>query len=582
VTYPTKEMSSEPTESQIIVAIEEFFKDTGTWSLIKFLQYRKEVDDFTYSKRREHRLYKSALKALSGDQAEICLLNFEVGEGELRLPSDAFVPSVEEKFSETVKNFWILIDKERFKHEIENIKLDYTKRVLSDTNNETHQIRTIVTDNAIKTLKHALEGDESNKERKKSVSVKEERAHCPDTSSTIPPSQPPELTNSGYTTPLPRSPTSNDSLIDPPMLVDRINNPFLDEDEVDDILVIDDVDDLCFMNGNPADDYKIEGTNVSYLFRKYQNNSRNIAKTEGLFVESNVHEILSLSSIFLLIPDSHSRNMIDIFGSPLLDEIHQQIMPTPQIALDSECEAKFRDAIRRVTKESLSHATDWLMAELTNNKPLKDNMGFVILDCIRSLPLTRIKNDPSEMTLVTNYLDHIMRGMLHDPNRHIVEWPNTGFDESKARKSEGRSKQPDFVVSVIHQLQTCGVIFVGEVSPPSEKNNVYKNCKDIIRVGIFMKDCLDSSIERGADLKVLGFQCVDYRMDFYMMDLFQGMYMVHIGQVCIPSSIKEMNLFVNEIETLLRVREIFCKSFGTLYSKLCNPSPPSPKELSNM
>ena len=76
--YSTEEMSSEPTESQITVVIEGFFKTTVTWSLIMFLQYRKEVDDFTYSKRQEHRLYRSALKALSGDQAETSLLNFEV------------------------------------------------------------------------------------------------------------------------------------------------------------------------------------------------------------------------------------------------------------------------------------------------------------------------------------------------------------------------------------------------------------------------------------------------------------------------------------------------------------------------
>ncbi|CAI2195340.1 9834_t:CDS:2, partial [Funneliformis geosporum] len=214
------------------------------------------------------------------------------------------------------------------------------------------------------------------------------------------PKIPDQYYKDGYTTLSPRSPALNNSLAEPPMLVDSINNPFLEKDEVDDdILIIDDIDDLCFMDGNPADGYKIEETNVSHLFRKYQNNSINIAKTEGLFIESNVHEILSLSSIFLLIPDSHSRKMIDIFGSPLLDEIHQQIIPTQQTALDSECEAKFRDAIKRVTKESFSHATDWLMTELSNNKPLKDNMGFVILDCIRSLPFTKIKNDPSEMTL---------------------------------------------------------------------------------------------------------------------------------------------------------------------------------------
>ncbi|CAG8835413.1 43252_t:CDS:2, partial [Gigaspora margarita] len=259
-----------------------------------------------------------------------------------------------EKSSEAVKNFWILIDKKRFKHEIENIQLNYAKRVLNDTNNKMHQIHDISTNNAIKTLKHTLEGDENNKEKKKkSASGKEERAHCSDISHTIPSSQQSKLFNNDYNTPSPM----------PPMLVDRINNPFIVEDEVDDIFIIDYVNDIWFIGGNSADDYKID-----------------------------------------------------------------------------------RD------------------------------------QCVSFVP------------------------------------------------------------------KICGVIFVGELSPPSERNNVYKNCKDLIRVGIFMKDCLDSCMEKGTSLKVLGFQCVD-------------------------------EFIVNEIETLLRVREIFCKSFGILYSKLCIPSPLPPKTI---
>jgi hypothetical protein len=65
------------------------------------------------------------------------------------------------------------------------------------------------------------------------------------------------------------------------------------EDE-DGVIIINDVDELCFKDGDPENDLKIGDTNVSQLFRKYQNESVKIAKTEGLFVESNVHEILSL------------------------------------------------------------------------------------------------------------------------------------------------------------------------------------------------------------------------------------------------------------------------------------------------
>ncbi|CAB5216446.1 unnamed protein product [Rhizophagus irregularis] len=319
------------------------------------------------------------------------------------------------------------------------------------------------------------------------------------------------------------------------------------------IISIDDIPcELSFVNENLVDDFKIKEINVSMLFRQYQNKSVDIAKT-GAICPGTTTNIK--------------------FGERI----------------------KFREVIKRAIKESWSSVKKWWLTELANDQTLDENLGFVILECLKSLPTAKIKNEPSETTLITNYLDHVMKGMLHDPNKYIVEWhldhvmkgmlhdpnkyivewPNTGLDESKARKS-GRSKQPDFVVSVIHQLQTSGVIFVGEVSPPSEKNNVYKNCNDLIRIGVFMKDCLDSAIDLGADIKMLGFQCVDYTVDFYMMDIVQGTYiMIHIGQISVPASVKEMLHFVDEIEILLKIREIFCKSFDSLYAKLCNPNDPS-------
>ncbi|CAG8671236.1 5435_t:CDS:2, partial [Gigaspora rosea] len=270
-----------------------------------------------------------------------------------------------------------------------------------------------------------------------------------------------------------------------------------------------------------TNDLKIGEINISQLFRKYQNESVKIAKPDGLFVELNVYEILALSSIFLLIPGSFSKQMVNIFGSPLLDEVYQ--------------------------KSNL--ATKSLLAELTNDQTLDESLDSVILECLKTLLTEKIKNEPSEILLITNYLDRMMRKIFHDPDKHIVEWPNTGLD--KARQ---------------------------EISPPLEKNNVYKNCNDLIHVGIFMKDCLDSAIDLGADIKLLGFQCIDHTLDFYMMDLIQGTYtMIHIVKISVPVSIKEMLPFIDELEVLLGVQEIFRKSFNTFYAKVCNPSPPSTK-----
>jgi len=67
---------------------------------------------------------------------------------------------------------------------------------------------------------------------------------------------PNDIPNQGeYTTSTPHSQALNNSPVEPPTLVDRINNPFfLEKDKVDDILMIVDVDDLCFTDEDPADD----------------------------------------------------------------------------------------------------------------------------------------------------------------------------------------------------------------------------------------------------------------------------------------------------------------------------------------
>ncbi|CAJ0832740.1 4799_t:CDS:2 [Entrophospora sp. SA101] len=63
--------------------------------------------------------------------------------------------------------------------------------------------------------------------------------------------------------------------------------------------------------------------------------------------------------------------------------------------------------------------------------------------------------------------DNIMKDTLHIPDKHVVQWPNTALNESRTRNIEGRTKQPKF------------------------------------------HDCMDSAIDKGIDINVLGFQCVD-------------------------------------------------------------------------
>ncbi|RGB26232.1 hypothetical protein C1646_427558 [Rhizophagus diaphanus] len=166
------------------------------------------------------------------------------------------------------------------------------------------------------------------------------------------------------------------------------------------------------------------------------------------------------------------------------------------------------------------------------------------------------------MTLITNYLDYIMKGLLYQPNKHRIEWLNTDLKESKARKLEGRVRQPDFLVLAIHQLETSGTLFIGKVTFLAERGNVHKNCNDLICIKVFMKECINSAIDKGADIKLLGFQYIEYTIDFYAIEFsaLRIYFMYHIGQASIPTSVKTITYFINDVKIFLTVCVIFFKN----------------------
>ncbi|POG61091.1 hypothetical protein GLOIN_2v1486539 [Rhizophagus irregularis DAOM 181602=DAOM 197198] len=352
-----------------------------------------------------------------------------------------------------------------------------------------------------------------------------------------------------------------------------LEDPFT-EDTEDENVVITNIPQNFSLSKSSESDLFVNGVNISEKFRTYINESILHANNKGLYVETHSHEILSLSSILVLIPNSYSTKMVESFGLDVLESIYREYTPKLSIQLDIEIENMYRSVVKTCLNDSRNNAIKLLCAKIVQKNELMNNFCFLILDLIRNLPYDKIRNEPSELTLITNYLDNIMKNAFHIPDRHVVRWPNTALTESKVRKFDGsRAKQPDFVVSVNYQSRASNVIYVGEVTGPSEQGNVYKNCLDLVRIGIFMKDCMDSAVSQGAEIKILGFQCIAYRIDFYMLDLRgDGLYtMNHIAQISVPATIKDIYILIDEIYILLNLRAILLESCDTFIEKLKNP-----------
>ncbi|CAJ0907122.1 12061_t:CDS:2 [Entrophospora sp. SA101] len=206
------------------------------------------------------------------------------------------------------------------------------------------------------------------------------------------------------------------------------------------------------------------------LFHEYKNESIELSNTCGLYVETNVREILALTSILWV-----HQILIQTYDKQLSPKNKQD-----RKGAYAEQLLKIEDKIKEVEKE----------AGTEEEKPAR-NLGFIILE---------------------------------------------GLKQSKARKLEGRAKQPNF--TVIHQLQTDGVLFVGEVTPSAEKGNVLENCNDLIRVGIFMKDCIDSAVDKGADVKVdmlIASDCYTLNPANRLLATFNSQYLISIFLIAIKS-----------------------------------------------
>ena len=80
-------------------------------------------------------------------------------------------------------------------------------------------------------------------------------------------------------------------------------------------------------------------------------------------------------------PNSHSEMMINTFGSNLLDKISTKFSSTNKREIDVECESKFR----KIIKQSWDSAINSSIAYLAENNS-KENLGFIILEGLRSLP----------------------------------------------------------------------------------------------------------------------------------------------------------------------------------------------------
>ncbi|KAF9085226.1 hypothetical protein BGX27_003525 [Mortierella sp. AM989] len=106
-----------------------------------------------------------------------------------------------------------------------------------------------------------------------------------------------------------------------------------------------------------------------------------------------------------------------------------------------------------------------------------------------------------------------------------------------ARKPAKSSREPDLVL---------------ELTSWAQQNHHLKNAKDLIRIGLSLKDALDYVEDQVdfTDIAMVGFQVIAQTMDLYTMVRCGNMYlMAHQGQVTIPDSLHDLSMVDSQYKT---------------------------------
>ncbi|KAI8877495.1 hypothetical protein K501DRAFT_337389 [Backusella circina FSU 941] len=185
-----------------------------------------------------------------------------------------------------------------------------------------------------------------------------------------------------------------------------------------------------------------------------------------------------------------------------------------------------------------------------------------IIDLIRKLPPVPIAEDTNEFELSTRYVDPFLSGLFDDPDEGIyLRWTNE--TNLEARQDEDLStKRPDICISRLHGMTWASNHDYGEAKSASQGGNSYSICRDLLRVGIFCKNALDTHNMEG----VLGLQVIGRMITFYVLVLpSTGLYVMYeLEKIKIPSCLDDLTKLIVDMPHVCRVLDTF--------NRICKPS----------
>ncbi|KAJ3176931.1 hypothetical protein HDU85_006461 [Gaertneriomyces sp. JEL0708] len=339
-----------------------------------------------------------------------------------------------------------------------------------------------------------------------------------------------------------------------------------------------------------TDEVTFRKVNVSQQFFAYQKAAYKTGSTQGLTLESNVHELLALSSMLLLRTGEHSLNLLKFYDESFLDDFRDHLLSEVGFSvpeLSEDLEMFLRRMCKNIAKVGyLDDDADAKLLHRMIDSPAEKRILDTFRGCFTSLPTKPIvlAND-SESDLMTTLLHPFLRPFLSNRSNIRLGWPNTQSTaackaKAKTEFSSGRARQPDMKLFTIKASQEHFEVGYGEVKPHSAQGDTFALNLDLLRLGKFAKMAIDNLVEEGISRPIIPVvQAVGNKLCLYFAFLHgDGLYtLVEAGRLAVPTSLNEMLPLVDSIAMLDAFSNVSLRHIEKISAESDNITPSVPR-----
>ncbi|KAI9363832.1 hypothetical protein BD770DRAFT_424749 [Pilaira anomala] len=300
--------------------------------------------------------------------------------------------------------------------------------------------------------------------------------------------------------------------------------------------------DMNYKRVPPTDSFVIDGKVILEKWVEYQVMVAKKYYQTGLLVETDAQGILVLDNILLLKKDQICEDVKNILGIDMIQSLSNHIKKKKyrieSETLDMNLERKLKLIIKDFGEEKLGsrQASRCIMSLTSENVDTAvDDILIGLRNLTEKLPRKKFTGKIQERTLCGTYVDSVFRPIIEDTDSgKRLSWCDIQISNSIQR--------PDFVGRILNNIVWNGPVTVSEVKGEDAKDAIYATLLDLIRIGRFSKQSIDSLIVTV----------------YYTCLLDSGLYvMIEICTISMPRDATQLRLYVAACEDLLSIHHLY-------------------------